>query len=109
MAKGKKLDLDLSASWDDGWSVDRSTAKKVLKLIPQNEHQLFMNIEKRRGKNVTIVGRFLIDEKVKKELLKTLKSKLSCGGKVADDLLELQGDHRERLKELLPSLGWKLK
>ncbi|MEM7813390.1 MAG: translation initiation factor [Candidatus Aenigmatarchaeota archaeon] len=41
-----------------------------------------------------------------KELLKKLKSRLACGGTWKNDTIELQGDHRERVKELLMKEGF---
>ena len=40
------------------------------------------------------------------ELLKKLKKKLACGGTYKNGKLELQGDHREKVKKLLTELGF---
>lgn len=44
-----------------------------------------------------------------KQLCKLLKSKCATGGAVKDDCIEIQGDHRERIKTLLESEGFKVK
>jgi len=77
--------------------------------ITKNEHQLVFTFEKRRGKPVTLVGRFLLDEKEKKEILKLLKSKLGCGGTVKDEWIEIQGDKKEKIIEVLEANGWKFR
>ncbi len=41
-----------------------------------------------------------------RELLKTLKSKLACGGTYKNDEVELQGDHRARAKQILIKEGF---
>jgi len=77
--------------------------------INKNEHQLVFTFEKRRGKPVTLVGRFFINDKEKKEILKLLKSKLGCGGTVKDEWLEIQGDKKEKIIEVLEENGWKFR
>ncbi len=41
-----------------------------------------------------------------KELLKTLKTDCACGGTVKDNRLELQGDHKKKVKEMLMKRGF---
>ena len=78
-------------------------------IIPKNQHQLVFTYEKRKGKPVTLVGRFNIKEDEKKEVLKLLKKKLACGGAIKDEWIELQGDLKERIKTVLESDGWKFR
>ncbi|MEM2907876.1 MAG: stress response translation initiation inhibitor YciH [Candidatus Hadarchaeales archaeon] len=64
------------------------------------------SVKKKFGKIVTIVDG--IDEKQLdiKELTKKLKSKLACGGTVKEGKIELQGDHKAKVKEVLISMGF---
>ncbi len=78
-------------------------------IIPKNQHQLVFTYEKRKGKPVTLVGRFNIKEDEKKEVLKLLKKKLDCGGAIKDEWIELQGDLKEKIKTVLESDGWKFR
>jgi len=78
-------------------------------LTPKNQHQLVFTFEKRKGKPVTLVGRFYLEEKEKKEVLKLLKKKLACGGSIKDEWIELQGDVKEKVKLTLENEGWKFK
>lgn len=41
-----------------------------------------------------------------KELSKKLKSKLACGGTFKNGRIELQGDHRSKMKEILVKFGY---
>lgn len=41
-----------------------------------------------------------------RELLRKLKSKLACGGTWKENAIVLQGDHRDRVKELLVKEGF---
>ena len=41
-----------------------------------------------------------------KDLTKTLKSKLACGGTAKEGRIELQGNHKSRVKGVLVGLGF---
>ncbi|MFQ5344795.1 MAG: translation initiation factor [Mariprofundus sp.] len=61
----------------------------------------------RGGKTVSIVDGLGLDDPGLKQLLKKLKSQLGTGGAVKNGMLEIQGDHREKLIELLEKHGYK--
>ncbi|MCX8158571.1 MAG: stress response translation initiation inhibitor YciH [Candidatus Diapherotrites archaeon] len=63
-------------------------------------------INRRFGKNVTIVSGFDKNTDVK-ELWKKMKSKLACGGTIRDNEIELQGNHKEKVKQILKNEGFK--
>lgn len=41
-----------------------------------------------------------------KELLKTLKTDCACGGTVKGSRIELQGNHKEKVKKMLMNIGF---
>ena len=89
---------------------DKKDPKKSSnEIIPKNQHQLVFTFEKRNGKPVTLVGRFYIEESEKKEVLKLLKKKLACGGAINNEWLEIQGDFKDKIKEILTKENWKFK
>jgi len=63
----------------------------------------------RGGKTVSLVDGLPLDEAALKKLLKQLKSSLGSGGAVKNGMLEIQGDHREKLLLLLDKFGYKAK
>ncbi len=63
----------------------------------------------RAGKIVSLVQGLTLDAKVLDSLARQLKSKCGCGGTVNGGTIEIQGDHRERLKLLLEQLGYRVK
>lgn len=75
----------------------------------KNEYQIALSMEKRNGKPVTLAGIFYLDEKEAKELLTKLKKALAVGGTIKDGKLEFQGEHRDRLRELLKKEGFGVK
>jgi len=55
-------------------------------------------------KSITIVEG--IDEKSGKSVSKELKRKLACGGTFKEGRIELQGNHKSRVKDLLVKMGY---
>ncbi len=99
---------DLGEGWQaDNKKKDKAGISKETKT--PEKHRLHFSKEKRRGKTVTIVQPFSIEEKELKKLLKTLKSTLGTGGTVREDALEFQGECREKLKQTLEKIGYAFK
>lgn len=78
-------------------------------IKPKNEYEIALFLEKRNGKPVTLAGKFYLSEDDAKTLLTKLKKSLAVGGTFKDGKLEFQGEHRERLRELLKKEGFKVK
>ncbi len=79
---------------------DLETAEQVLSL----------RIEKRRyDKPVTIIEGFDLPQSELKSTASDLKSALGTGGTVTDGRIELQGDHRDRVPELLRDRGFEIR
>jgi translation initiation factor 1 len=70
-----------------------------------------LRIEKagRKGKTVTVVENLPRNRAFLKELAGELKRACGSGGKAGDAHIEIQGDHRDTLRELLRSKGWVVK
>lgn len=68
-----------------------------------------IRLERRRRHIVTVIEVDGVD--VKKidieSIAKELKKKLAAGGTVHDNVIEIQGDHRYRVKKLLIEMGFK--
>lgn len=63
----------------------------------------------RGGKTVTLVRGLALDEAGLAALGKRLRSACGAGGAVKDGVLEIQGDHRERVATLLAEAGHRVK
>jgi translation initiation factor 1 len=61
----------------------------------------------RRGKEVTVVEQLALGTRELERWCTALKKTLGCGGTVEKDTLVLQGDHRERVEQLLLARGVK--
>ena len=60
----------------------------------------------RGGKTVTLVKGFVGSDKDINALCKLLKQKCGVGGSVKDGEIIIQGDHRQRLVEILKKEGF---
>ena len=73
--------------------------------IAKSEQKIKVEIDKRKyGKAITMITGFKdIDMKT---VLKELKQGLACGGTMKNGIMELQGDHKGRVKPVLIKLGF---
>ena len=76
--------------------------------LPKNQQKLRLSMERagRGGKTVTVVRGFVGTEEDMNALCKLLKQKCGVGGTVKNGELIIQGDHRERLAEILKKEGY---
>ncbi|ABP96348.1 MULTISPECIES: translation initiation factor [Metallosphaera] len=79
---------------------------EVCEQLNKEEQFIKIKLEKRRyGKEVTVIEGLGDDADLKK-IASELKSKLAAGGTVKNGRIEIQGDHRERARDLLVKLGF---
>jgi len=79
----------------------------VCEEVAKEQQYIFIKVGKRRyGKEVTIIEGINSNEINLNELAKFLKSKLACGGTVKNGVIELQGNHISKVKELLVKKGF---
>lgn len=76
----------------------------VCATIEREAEKIKIFTETRRfGKPITIISG--ITENMK-DIAKQLKSKLACGGTVKEGHIELQGDHKAKVKDILIKFGY---
>lgn len=63
----------------------------------------------RKGKGVTLVRGLALDDAALAELGRQLKAACGSGGTVKDGVVEIQGDHSDRIVEVLQRAGHKVK
>lgn len=75
-------------------------------IAKENQIITISIIKKKFGKKYTIIKG--IDEKEidMKDLTKKLKNKFACGGTVKKGIIELQGDHKLKVKKILVQMGF---
>lgn len=77
---------------------------------PPEKQTARIALEKRkRGKVVTVVRDLSSDDNDLPALLGQLKAACSAGGTIKDGLLEVQGSHMERIREVLAGIGYRVR
>ncbi len=74
--------------------------------IARSEQKITVStVSRRYGKITTLVSGFDKNFDIK-GTAKHLKEKLACGGTVKDGVIELQGNHKKQVKQILIELGF---
>ena len=78
----------------------------VCEQITKSSQRIKISTDRKRyGKIVTVVTGFDNSIDIKK-IAKTLKNELACGGTAKDGVIELQGEHVKRVKDILIKEGF---
>jgi len=79
----------------------------VCEDIAREQQRINIAVDKRRyGKMMTIVDGINPHELDIDTLISNLKTICACGGTIKDGKIELQGDHRIKVKESLEKIGF---
>ncbi|MRT92616.1 translation initiation factor [Ancylomarina sp. 16SWW S1-10-2] len=108
MAKKDKKNIVYSTNPNYEYEFDEDEAEETL---PPQKQMLKVMIDKkqRKGKSVTLVTGFVGSNDDLKDLGKLLKSKCGVGGSVKDREILIQGDHRDKIMEILNKENYKTK
>ncbi len=79
-------------------------------LPPQQQiAYLHRDSKGRGGKGVTLIKNLVLTESDLNALAKTLKQAVGSGGTVKQGVIEIQGEQREKIAEVLRKLGYQVK
>ena len=103
-----RLGVVFSTNPDFKYTSVQETEEETL---PPSRQRLIVGIDRRNrgGKQVTLVTGFVGRADDLKELGRTLKTRLGVGGSAKDGEITIQGDFRDKVTDLLKSLGYNAK
>ena len=99
------------------WSSEQGDLRKKnqnissnTSLLPQQQ-TVYLHRESsgRGGKAVTLVKNLVLSADNLKALAKKLKQECGTGGTIKDGVIEIQGEQREKIADVLRKLGYKAK
>lgn len=101
----KRIGVIYSTNPDYEYSDD---SQEEADTLPKNQQKLRLNMERagRGGKTVTLVKGFVGSGDDITALCKLLKQKCGVGGSVKEGEIIIQGDHCQRLVEILKKEGY---
>jgi len=94
-----------------GWPEKSCRCSSTMEQAVPDRITARLRIEKsgRKGKTVTIVESLPRNRSFLKGLAGELKRACGSGGKAGETHIEVQGDHRDKIRELLRSKAWIVK
>ena len=106
-SKNNRLGIVFSTNPDFNFSDDQDDSGDIDSLDPSEQKlRVLIDRKKRKGKEVTLVVGFAGKEDDLKELGKFLKVKCGVGGSVKDQEIIIQGNHRDKIVQLLLEKGY---
>ncbi len=108
MAKKNKKNIVYSTNPNFEYDYDEEEA---IETLPPQQQTLKVMLDKkqRNGKVVTLIAGFIGSEDDLKDLSKLLKSKCGVGGSAKNNEILIQGDHRDKIIEILNKENYKTK
>lgn len=100
-----RLGMVYSTNPDYQYVTDEEPEPDTLPAARQNL-RVWRDSKQRGGKTVTLVRGFVGREEDLRELGRLLKTKCGVGGSVKDGEIIVQGDHRDRIVEILVKSGY---
>jgi translation initiation factor 1 len=84
-------------------------ASQTTGSLPQRKVYVRLDRKGRGGKSVTLIEGIQMPGKDGEAFLKQVKTSLGTGGALKNDVVEIQGDHRDAIIAMLQGMGYKPK
>ncbi len=105
-----KARLGMVYSTNPDFEFETDEAPQAVTLAPEKQNlRVWLDRKQRGGKVVTLVKGFVGRDEDLQALAKELKTKCGVGGAAKEGEILIQGDHRDRVVELLTKGGYRCK
>ena len=79
----------------------------VCETIAKENQTIKVYLERKKFKKFSTMVEGIDEKDIDiRELAKKLKSQFACGGTIKDGKIELQGDHKNKVKDVLKKMGF---
>ena len=111
MSKQKKQRYEgIVYSTDSSFSYEENLESAVETLLNEKQKlKVLLDRKSRKGKVVTVVEGFIGKDSDLQEIAKLLKQKCGVGGSAKEGEILIQGDFKQKVFEILVSLGYNVK
>ncbi len=103
-----RLGMVYSTNPDFSYETDEESGAETLPPARQ-DLRVWLDRKQRAGKVVTLVKGFVGRDADLQELARLLKTKCGVGGAAKEGEIIIQGDHRDRVVEILTKSGYRCK
>ncbi|WP_293134497.1 translation initiation factor [Microcoleus sp. bin38.metabat.b11b12b14.051] len=103
---GKRIVYSEFGNYENSAALERGTPE-----APPNQQNIKVEASRkgRGGKTVTVISGFQEKPETLADLAKQLKAQCGTGGTVKENEIEIQGEHKQKIAEILKKLGYKAK
>lgn len=111
MSSKKSNSPNSGFSWREFGDDNSAALERPTQELPPNQQNVRVQATRagRKGKTVTVINGFQAKTETLEALLKQLKTQCGTGGTLKDNEIEIQGDHKQKILEILTKLGYKAK
>lgn len=106
MSKKNRVNVVYSTNPDFEYEYENDFSFEQTLPVEKQKLRVSLDAKKRKGKIVTLVSGFVGSEDDLKDLGKTLKTKCGVGGSAKDGEIIIQGQLKDKVIEVLKSLGY---
>ncbi|BBD59130.1 translation initiation factor SUI1 [Nostoc sp. HK-01] len=111
MSASKSNSSDKKFVYQEFGNDNSAATERPIQELPPQQQNLRIQATRtgRKGKTVTVITGFQCKPETLADLVKQLKTQCGTGGTVKEDTIEIQGEHKQKILEIVTKLGYKAK